>query len=129
MGMLVMMAHSALKIDPPYFEVLDGILAFSSLAEAEGTLFRLERLRRNYLLSNDSKGMEYCRQIAMLGRRRAEFISHNKRVSMSKRRQKREIASWFRIWLETPALFETWLALRKETGEFNDLLHSEMSEE
>jgi hypothetical protein len=41
---------------------------------------------------------------------------------LQKRLQKQEIAHWFRIWLETPALFEDWLSLRKGTEEFRKLL-------
>jgi len=66
--------------------------------------------------------MDYCRQIASLGRHRAELISRNHRVSLRKRLQKQEMANWFRIWLETPSLFEDWLLMRKSTEEFRELL-------
>jgi len=112
-------------MESPYREELAGILEFSTFAEAEGTLRKLESLCRQYESARDTKGVEYCRQIAFLGRRRAELISRNKRVSMHKRLQKQEMASWFRIWLETPALFEHWLLLRKSTEEFQKLLDFE----
>jgi len=35
------------------------------------------------------------------------------------------MANWFRIWLETPALFEDWLSLRKNAEEFKKLLDPE----
>jgi hypothetical protein len=69
--------------------------------------------------------VEYCRQIAVLGRRRAELISRNRRVNAQKRLQKNEIAQWFTIWLETPSIFENWLSMRKDTEEFGKLLESE----
>jgi hypothetical protein len=119
------MARFALEIEPPYHEDLAGILSFSSFDAAEQTLKRLEYLRWKYHSASDKKGVEYCRQIALLGRRRAEFISRNKRVCLQKRLQKQEIATWFRIWLETPSIFDNWLALRKKTGEFQELLQSE----
>jgi hypothetical protein len=119
------MARFALEIESPYHEALAGILSFSSFDAAEQTLKRLEYLRWKYHSAGDKKGVEYCRQIALLGRRRAEFISRNKRVCLQKRLQKQEIATWFRIWLETPAIFDNWLALRKKTGEFQELLQSE----
>lgn len=121
------MAHIALKIDPPYDKALAGILSFSSLADAEQTLRRLENLCRNYRAASDKKGVDYCRQIALLGRRRAEIISRNRRVSPQKRRQKQEVATWFRIWLETPAVFDEWLAMRKSTEAFKNLVESEDS--
>ena len=114
-----------MEIESPYREALEGILSFSGFAEAEETIKRLEYLRRKYLSESDRKGEEYCRKIARLGRRRAELISLNKRVRVQKRRQKKEIAAWFGIWLETPEIFENWLALRKQTAEFQELLKAE----
>jgi len=119
------MARSALEIEPPYREAFTGILSFSSFAAAEETLKRLENLWQKYHSASDKKGVEYCRQIALLGRRRAELISRNKRVCLQKRLQKQEIAAWFRIWLETPDIFDNWLAMRKSTEEFRELLQSE----
>jgi hypothetical protein len=47
-----------IKIDPPYCDVLDTILAFSSFAEAEKTIQHLDYLCRNYQLASDKKGKE-----------------------------------------------------------------------
>ena len=110
------------KIDPPYCDVLNNILAFSNFAEAEKTIQRLDYLCRNYQLASDKKGVDYCRRIAALGRQRAELISRNARVNLQKRLQKKEIAQWFGIWLETPSIFEDWLSMRKSTEEFQKLL-------
>ncbi len=110
------------KLDPPYREAFEGILQFSTFAEAEETILRLENLCQQYRSASDKKGMEYCRQIAALGRRRAALISRNPRVRREKRLQKQEIAEWFKIWLETPDIFGDWLALRKNTEEFQKLL-------
>jgi hypothetical protein len=116
------MARKALEMESPYRETLTGVLAFSTFAEAEATLRTLEHLYRKYISASDRKGMDYCRQIASLGRHRAELISRNHRVSLRKRLQKQEMANWFRIWLETPSLFEDWLLMRKSTEEFRELL-------
>jgi hypothetical protein len=113
------------KIDPPYCDVFDNILAFSSFAEAEKTIQQLDYLCRNYELASDKKGVDYCRRIAALGRQRAELISRNARVNLQKRLQKKEIAQWFGIWLETPSIFNDWLLMRKSTEEFQKLLELE----
>ena len=119
------MARFAFETDESYRDDLAGILSFATFAEAEQTLRRLQNLCLKYGSLSDKKGMEYCRQIASLGRKRAELISRNKRVSLPKRLQKQEIAAWFKIWLETPAIFDDWLAMRKKTDEFRTLLESE----
>jgi hypothetical protein len=115
------MPRTVLDIEPPYREALTGVLAFSTFAEAEKTLRILENLCRKYRAASDKKGVEYCRQIASLGRHRAELISRNQKVGLHKRLQKKEMANWFRIWLETPAIFEDWLSMRKSTDEFKEL--------
>jgi hypothetical protein len=119
------MARFANEIEPPYCEAFKGILSFSSFAAAEKTIKRLENLRRKYLGACDKRGVEYCRRIAFLGRRRSELICRNDRVCLQKRLQKQEIATWFKIWLETPDIFDMWLAMRKNTEEFKELLQSE----
>jgi hypothetical protein len=109
------------SFDPPYDGVFAGLLKFATFAEAEETLRRLEELRLRYRDLGDRKGEGYCRELALLGRRRAEQIARNPRVAAVRRLEKGEIALWFRIWLETPALFETWLELRRRTDQFRRL--------
>lgn len=109
----------------PYDKALFGILEFSTFTDAERTITKLDDLSRSYQSVGDMQGMECCRQIARLGRRRAELISRNRRVDATKRAQKEEIARWFAVWLETPALFDDWLALRKTTEEFRLLYAKE----
>ena len=116
------MAETELNMEKPYCDDLKEILAFSNFIEAEKTILCLEKLCREYRKASDKKGVEYCRRIALLGRKRAGQISRNKRVSGKKRLEKQEIAEWFRIWLETPTLFEDWLAMRKQTEAFKKLL-------
>jgi hypothetical protein len=108
-------------MEKPYCDDLEGILSFSDLEETEKTIRNLEKLCRQYAKTSDKKGVAYCRKIALLGRRRAEYISRNKRVGLQKRLEKKEIAEWFRIWLDAPELFEDWLAMRKQTEEFKKL--------
>lgn len=114
-----------LRFDPPYDTLLQGILAFKTLAETEATLTGLENMRQRFLAAGDKKGMDYCNQLGVLGRHRAELIAHNARVKPLKRVLKEETALWFRIWLETPELFADWLSLRKKTEDFKRMLELE----
>ncbi len=116
-----------LQLDPPYDRVLRGVLAFGTLAETERTLKSLEDLRQRFLAASDKKGVEYCRQVGLLGLKRATMIARNRRVGADKRLLKNEAALWFHIWLETPDLFADWLALRKITAEFRRLQERETS--
>ncbi len=110
-----------LKLDPPYDAKLEGILCFREFADAEETLRKLEVLRRQFLAAHDDKGVDSCRAVALLGRRRAESISRNRRVDPNLRRQKAEIAGWFQLWLENPEVFSSWIEMRKLTEEYKEL--------
>jgi len=116
------MSGSLSEMEESYRKDLEGILQFSTFDETEKTIRSLKILCCKYEKMSDKKGMAYCRKIALLGRHRAELISRNKRVSLLKKRQKREISEWFRLWLETPDLFDDWLKMRKDTKEFKSLL-------
>ncbi len=54
------------------------------------------------------------------------MIARNQKVQAQKRAEKEEMASWFRIWLETPDAFFDWLDVRKQSPEFqNKFPHAE----
>jgi len=114
-----------LHFDPVHEKTFAGLLSFKRLDDAEKTLRRLEQLRQEFLASGDSLGVDCCRSVALVGRKRAESLSRNYRVAPAKRQQKREIAHWFALWLETPELFEPWLALRKNSVGYKAILISE----
>jgi hypothetical protein len=98
----------------------EGPLRFSTLAEAEDTLRRLDALWRHAREHDDQPSAERILETARLGRQRAQMIAGNKRVSAARRAEKEEIRQWFRIWLETPDAFFDWLELRKQSPEFQE---------
>jgi hypothetical protein len=99
-------------------EEFEDILHFKTLQDAEVSLIRLDELFRRFRTHAEKAAMERVLEIARLGKRRAEMISHNRKVEAQKREEKREIAEWFRIWLETPDAFFDWLEVRKSSPEF-----------
>jgi hypothetical protein len=101
-----------------YEEEFTDLLHFSTLDEAEMCLVRLDELLRKFLLEKETAAAERVRQVARLGRRRAEMIARNHKVEAPKRLEKQEIAAWFALWLKTPDVFFDWLELRKQSPEF-----------
>jgi hypothetical protein len=99
-------------------EEFEDILHFKSLQDAEVSLTRLDELARRFRTHDEKAAVERVLEIARLGKRRAEMISHNRKVEEKKRQEKKEIAEWFRIWLETPDAFFDWLEVRKSSPEF-----------
>lgn len=93
-------------------------LHFGTLEAAEATLRLLDERHRGARAAGDAAAVEECRRAALLVRGRAERIARGRKSDPARRAGKEEIARWFGIWLQTPDLFFDWLALRKQTGEF-----------
>jgi hypothetical protein len=101
-----------------YEEEFSDLLHFSTFDEAEMCLVRLDELLRKFLVENEKAAAERAREVARLGKRRAEMIARNHKVDSQKRAEKEEIAHWFMIWLETPDAFFDWLEVRKQSPAF-----------
>jgi hypothetical protein len=112
-----------------YEEEFTDLLHFSTLDEAEMCLIRLDELLRKFLVEDERAAAERVREVARLGRRRAEMIARNHKVDALKRAEKEEIAHWFAIWLETPDAFFDWLEVRKQSPEFQKQFPPRDSEE
>ncbi len=101
-----------------YEEEFSDLLHFSTLEEAEMCIVRLDELHRKFTREHEQPAIERTREVARLGRRRAEMISRNHKVDAKKRAEKGEIAHWFAIWLETPDAFFDWLEVRKQSADY-----------
>ena len=86
--------------------------------EGKVSIMRLDELMRKFQAHGEHAAAERVLNVGRLGKRRAEMISRNPKVEKQKRAEKEEIASWFRIWLETPDVFFDWLDVRKQAPDF-----------
>jgi hypothetical protein len=109
------------SMQEPYASRLRNLLQFHDLANAKASLRKLDSAYREYRMASDRTGTALVRSLIQKGKLRAGSLAANPRVSPDKRAEKREIATWFRIWLETPDLFFDWLELRKASEEFRRL--------
>ncbi len=116
-GMRVAMSTRS-DTEGKYEEEFADLLHFSTLEEAEMCLVRLDELLRKFLHEKERAAAERVREVARLGRRRAEMIARNHKVDEKKRAEKEEVAQWFAIWLETPDAFFDWLEVRKQSPDF-----------
>lgn len=105
----------------PYASRLKGILEFHDFAGAEASLRKLGAILQEYIGVGDETGERWVRALVKKGRLRAVSLARNPRVNCSKRVEKREIAHWFQVWLETPDIFGDWVDLRKSSEEFQNL--------
>lgn len=109
-------------MEPPYADRLGGVLRFHNLDEAESALRRLNDIYQEYRKASDRVGTSLVRALVLKGKTRAESLASNPRVSLEKRREKQEIAHWFKVWLDLSDLFFDWLEMRKNSEEFQRLL-------
>jgi len=105
----------------PYARRLDGLLQFHDFSDAEAALHKIDDAYREYRSVSDRDGTTFVRELVAKGRQRAEGIAGNARVREEKRREKEEIARWFKLWLDLPDLFFDWLEMRKQSEEFQQL--------
>ena len=48
------------------------------------------------------------------------MISKNPKVDRKKRAEKAEIAEWFKLYLQSPEIFENWIKLRQNSKDFKE---------
>ncbi len=86
---------------------------FHDLAAAEASLLDLAGEYERARQAIDRQRQQDCRRAVRRGRQRLEWMLGRPGLAATKRAQKQEILSWFRVWLETPELFRSWIELRK----------------
>jgi hypothetical protein len=101
-----------------YEEEFEDLLHFSTVEDAEICLVRLDELMRQFDTHGERVAVERVKEVARLGKRRAEMIARNRKVDAAKRAEKEEIGRWFGIWLATPDAFFDWLEVRKTSPEY-----------
>jgi hypothetical protein len=106
------------EAEEQYEEEFEDLLHFKTLEDAEVSIMRLDELMRKFRSQSENAAVERVLNVARLGKRRAEMIARNHKVEAHKRAEKEEIASWFRIWLETPDAFFDWVNVRKQAPDF-----------
>jgi len=117
------------EAEEQYEEEFEDLLHFKTLEDAEVSVMRLDELMRKFRAHGEHAAVERVLNVARLGKRRAEMIARNHKVEAHKRAEQEEIASWFRIWLETPDAFFAWLDVRKQSPEFRTKFPQVESEE
>jgi hypothetical protein len=101
---------TGLPIAQPFGGVRQG-----SFDDLEESLLEMEKAYSNAGANHDRKRATACRRAVIQAKDRARLISRNQKVDSEKRRQKAEMVEWMLVWLENPGIFESWVALRKQS--------------
>lgn len=106
------------RLESPYDAMFRNVLKFSDFKQTVVSIRQLENLRRKFAAENDREGLRLVRETALKGKRRAQMIAGNGKVEEIKRAEKQEIAEWFTLWLQSPEIFDNWIALRRSSKDF-----------
>jgi hypothetical protein len=95
-----------------------GLLRVRDLDCALTSLQKVDALYRKYREVSDRIGTSLARELVARSEERVRGMVANGRLGPEKRREKQEIAQWFKVWLEVPDLFFDWLEMRQKSREF-----------
>ncbi|HEU4510391.1 MAG TPA: hypothetical protein VFR78_19305 [Pyrinomonadaceae bacterium] len=91
-------------------------LTFGTLYGATLLMDKIENLRQQFEL--DQSGLEHLRQSVFQLKNELEIIAASPK-SVNKDLAE-EVAQWLTVWLHNPPIFTDWLALRRNTADFQD---------
>ncbi len=89
-----------------------------NIENAADLISQMERLRQEFERDDDETRLDELRTLAADARQRAEAMGKSRTVDETLRGEQSEIAEWLKVWLQTPALFENWMELRRRSAEF-----------
>ena len=89
-----------------------------NIQDAGVLISKMEKLRQELEREADKIRLDELRKLAAEARQRAEAMGKNRKLNETVRCEQSEIAEWLKVWLQTPALFENWLELRRRSEEF-----------
>ncbi len=110
----------ARRLESPYDAMFRNILKFADFKQTLVSIRHLENLRKKFLAENDREGLRRVQETTLKGKRRAQMIAKNEKVAPEKRAEKQEIVEWFTVWLQNPAIFESWVNLRQSSPDFQE---------
>ena len=102
---------SGVPLDPAVEGVRQG-----SFQDLERTLLALSEEYQHAVDAGDRERATSCRRAVLTGKDHARLAARRSGTSGEAKKMKEEMAEWMLLWIENPALFPAWLALRKKAG-------------
>lgn len=99
----------------PLAPLVEGVRQ-DSFADLERTLFALDHEYAAAIDVGDTAGARACRELVIEAKDHARFAARSAKCTPDERAAKEEMILWMLTWLENPAVFSTWLELRKRAS-------------
>lgn len=107
--------------DQPHEAEFRNLLRLDDVHTAYRSLKHVEALRRKLLARGDKDGLRLLREEMLETKADLRKASQNRSAAAQVRHFNRELAEWITIWLQSPELFENWIALRRDSEEFKKI--------
>ena len=107
-------------LDRPYDAAFRNILNISDFDTVLASIKRLDNLRRKFLSENDKEGLRLVRETGRQGREEALKLAESNKLNVVNQQKNSEIAEWLTLWMQSPDVFETWVALRRVSSDFKN---------
>jgi len=105
----------------PYAAAMENLIKLGGLREAIASLRSAEQLRQQYASKNDAEGGRHLRKAVLAAKNDLKIEIDSPRTDGLRRAIAVEISQWLSHWLQTPALFETWVSMRIESKNFVEM--------
>jgi hypothetical protein len=91
-------------------------LTFGTLHGATVLMEKIENLRQQFEF--DQSALEHLRQSVFQMKNELEIVAASPKSTNKDLAQ--EVTQWLTVWLQNPPIFTEWLALRRNTADFQD---------
>jgi hypothetical protein len=105
------------RADTPLEVFLDSLFGNHDLGSTLTSLRQLEAARTGIGVG-DKSIVKKLRDCAIAAKDHAQKISFDEKRTIRERQEAGESAEWIKIWLDSPAVFESWISLRLKSEEF-----------
>ena len=105
----------------PYAAAMDNLIKLGDLRGALASLRSAEQLSRQYASKNDVEGGRHLRQAVLAAKDDLKIEIDSPKTDGLRRAIAVEISQWLSHWLQTPALFDTWVGIRIESKDFVEM--------
>ena len=106
--------------DTPHDPALRTVLRLGDLRSARSTIRDLENLRSKFKADHDKEGLRQLRETALRGKSEVNEVAKSVKTEALDRQIAIEISQWLSLWLQTPELFDSWVAIRQNTAVFRE---------
>ena len=104
--------------DRPYEAALLNILDTTDLQTTLRSIRQMENLRRKLEGDDDREGLRLLRRMAVDEKERQRVVAGKPKLESTRRENAAETAEWLTLWLQSPEVFENWVALRRRSADF-----------